>query len=265
VSSDKHGKDKSCIPAYVGLIPAAGVGSRLPLRRLSKELLPFGGRSLARRPVISHLLSCFQRADVSNVIIALRAEKWDIPEYLAGKAWDHFDFTYKITRGTSGVPQTVALGLQAAPGQRIAFGFPDILFEPEDAFSALFQRLDKTNADIVLGLFPTPNPKKMDMVKVDSSGRVIDIEIKPANTGLEMTWILAAWTPIFSKYLCELVQNDSGRIAALSDNSDDYHIGEIIQLAAADGLKINSVSFQHGRSLDIGTPADLDRALSWSR
>ena len=261
---DKQYLGKPRSSEYVALIPAAGIGSRLSHRLLSKELLPFGSANSANSPVISHLLSCMQQAGITNVIIVLRQGKWDIPDYLAGNEWDQINFTYKVTRGTSGVPQTVALGLQDVQIRRVAFGFPDILFEPRDAFVKMIQRLDNNNADVVLGLFPTCSPKKMDMVKVDNGGRVVDIEIKPKHSKLDLTWILAVWNPTFSAYLRNLVYDNPARIAELARNHHDNHLGQVFQLAIADGLLIDSESFDDGRSLDIGTPDDLDLARTWS-
>lgn len=256
--------DKSPESEYVALLPAAGIGSRLPGRDSSKELLPFRDRNKVSRPVISHVLSCIQQAGIDNVIVVLRNGKQDIYDYLASKEWQHINFAFKFTPGTSGVPETVALGLDEFPTRRILFGFPDILFEPRDAYTKLMRRLDSTGADVVLGLFPTNCPGKMDMVDVNDDGHVTSIEIKPDRTTLALTWILAAWRPSFSTYLCELVHDNMARLAKLVTHPGGSHLGHVIQLAMADGMLINSVPFEHGRSLDIGTPDDLDLASTWS-
>lgn len=234
---------------YVALLPAAGIGSRLPDRQISKELLRFGGGQENGHPVISHVLGCMELAGVNDVIVVLRDEKKDIFEYLTSSEWSHIKFAFEFTPGTSGVPETVALGLGGTQARSVIFGFPDILFEPRDAFVRLIERLDNSGADVVLGLFPTGNPSKMDMVATDDSGRVTDIQIKPDATTLDLTWILAAWRPKFSAYVAE--------------NHDGAHLGHVLQSAMADGLRVDSVSFYDGRSLDIGTPDDLERARNW--
>ncbi len=255
--------EKSSDSEYVALLPAAGIGSRLPGRLLSKEMLPFGDTDQGGNPVISHVLSCMQQAGIDNVIVVLRHGKQDIYNYLMGSEWKHIRFTFKITPGTSGVPETVALGLEGVQARRVVFGFPDILFQPADAFVKLILRLDSSTADVVLGLFPTDSPSKMDMVDTDDDGLVVSIEIKPERTALARTWILAVWKPSFSAYLSNLVHNNPARIAELATNPGDSHLGQVFQLAMADGLLIESASFDHGRSLDIGTPNDLGLARSW--
>jgi len=221
----------------------------LPDRELSKELMPFGRPGTGREPVISHLLRCLGQADIDDMIIVLRDDKTDIADYLANPKWGGSNFSITMTPGTSGVPETVALGVRDAGARNVAFGFPDILFEPQDAFVELMYQLDNSEADVVLGLFPTDTPEKMDMVATDKRGRVTGIQIKPDSTTLELTWILATWTPRFSAFL--------------TDNNDGSHLGHAFQLAMAEGLIIHSVAFGSGRSLDIGTPDDLARAREW--
>ena len=246
--------------AYVAIIPAAGVGSRLPGRKLSKELLPVGGAHATEMPVIACLLNSLQSAGVREVTVVIREGKQDMVEYLAGGEWHQIHFDNSITAGTSGVPETVALGLRGITNRRIAFGFPDILFEPGDAFTRMMQELDSTDSDVVLGLFPTGSPGKMDMVEANASGQVTTIEIKPGNTRLDLTWILAVWEPHFSRYLLELAERETSGAGGQRDNA---HLGHAFQRAIADGIKIGSVSFRSGRSLDIGTPDDLQRARYW--
>ena len=251
---------------FIALIPAAGLGSRLPDHGLSKEMLPVlprykcGESEFTAEPVISYLLASLRQAGVTETRIALRKGKWDIPEYLAGKTWDDMNFAYTITRGTLGVPESVALGLRDAPERNVVFRFPDILVEPASAFSHLIERLQKNLPDIVLGLFPTENPAKMNMVKTEADGSVTAIDIKPAKTALDFTWILAAWRPTFTKYFRELMDNVPKRTAVQAMTNNDIRLGHAFQLALEDGLAIEAESFVQGRSLDVGTPEDLKLA-----
>lgn len=265
MSGENHAMANPVASEYVALVPAAGTGSRLPNRKLSKELLPFGSADSGTRPVISHLLNCVGAAGIRNVIVVLRHGKWDIPGYLAGDDWRHLQFSYKITAGTSGVPETAALGIEGFESHNVVFGFPDILFEPEDAIDRLIRSLRDTSADVMLGLFPTDNPGKMDMVEVDDNGAVSRIEIKPVNTQLDLTWILAAWTPRFNSYIQKIVNGFPQRLRKIAADSDGGHLGHVFQLALSDGIKIESESFIEGRTLDIGTPEDLALARSWPR
>ena len=72
---------------YVAIIPAAGAGTRLPNRELSKELMPYAVSDRAEKPVISHLLNCFGQAGVDDTVVVLREDKTDIKNYLLGPEW----------------------------------------------------------------------------------------------------------------------------------------------------------------------------------
>lgn len=256
-------------PGSIALITAAGFATRLPDVQSSKELIPVRLRSWWRsagtesEPVICHFLRALRPAKVIETRIVLRVGKWDIPEHLSHAEWDDLKLQYRITPGTSGVPESVTLGLADRPDAHILFGFPDVLFEPADAFAVLASRLKTGNADVVLGAFPTGNPSKMDMVQFDSDGRVTEIDIKPEKTSLQFTWILAAWRSSFTHYLLDLSRNDPDRIEQQASRHADKHIGHLLQLAMQDGLRVEAVPFEEGRSLDIGTPEDLGRADDW--
>jgi glucose-1-phosphate thymidylyltransferase len=253
---------------FIALIPAAGIASRLPGVTGSKEMLPVPARdssshAATTEPVICHLLRSLRLAGVAETRIVLRAGKWDIPDHLSHHDWYDLNLNFILTRGTSGVPETVATGLRDRPGNNVIFGFPDILFEPMDAMEKLARRLQDSEADVILGVFPTGNPAKMDMVMIDQDDRVLTIEIKPERTSLSYTWITAAWTPTFTDYFLGLQQNAPTRVREQAAADGDLHLGHLLQLALDDGLRVEAEVFTNGRSLDIGTPDDLDAARNW--
>ena len=262
-------RSHSCDAGFIALIPAAGIASRLPQVVGSKEMLPVAAAGVGHppgvetEPVICHLLRSLRQAGATETRIVLRTGKWDIPEYLSQHDWNDLNLKFVFTRGTSGVPETVATGLRDRPGANILFGFPDILFEPVDAMKKLGRRLLDSEADVILGAFPTLNSAKMDMVKIEQDDRVSTIEIKPEHTSLEFTWITAAWTPSFTDYFLDLQQNAPARVQRQAAAHADLHLGHSLQLAIDDGLRVEAQVFTSGRSLDIGTPDDLGKAQNW--
>ena len=251
---------KSKPSSYVGLIPAAGLGTRLPDRNTCKELVPVGLEPGRQEPVIAALLRSLKLAGIHRMNVVVRREKTDLKAYLADTEWRDLQLGIIETGGTSGVPETVVRGLDETQDRNIAFGFPDILFTPESAFSELSAALGQRKTDVVLGLFPTDNPAKMDMVEYDSHNMVKNIEIKPAATRLKYTWVLAVWNATFSHYLIELLRSDGPKPTA--EQSYD-HLGQAFQSAIKDRIRVGSVLFDEGRVLDIGTPDDLALAANW--
>ncbi len=69
----------------------------------------------------------------------------------------------------------------------IAFGFPDIVFESEDAFVRFLSRKTISVATVVLGIFAADVQKKVDMVDMNNDGKIRQIVIKFKKTDLRRT------------------------------------------------------------------------------
>lgn len=256
----------------VGLLPAGGKAKRIAPLPCSKELFPVGFQDLRQdlgiRPkVVSHyLLEKMRLASVSKVYIVLRKGKWDIPAYFGdGKMLD-MHLAYLIMDLPFGVPYTLDKAYPFVQDSTVVFGFPDIIFQPEDAFIKLLAKQAESSAEIVLGLFPAHQPHKMDMVDLQADGRIRGIQIKPVQTNLRYTWIIAVWTPLFTDFMHELIiatqrKNDQKLDGTSAEEHSEFFVGEVIQAAANNGLVIESVVFSDGAYLDIGTPDDLAKAV----
>jgi glucose-1-phosphate thymidylyltransferase len=157
---------------------------------------------------------------------------------------------YIISGSTGGVPQTVDKAYPFIEKHKVAFGFPDILFKPSDAMVSLLEKQQSTGADLVLGLFKATRPEKMDMVDFDSQGKLKNIIIKPKKTDLSFTWIIAVWTPVFSKFLHKYVKR-------YEKTNKELHVGDVFREAIQAGLKTDYVKFD-GLYIDIGTPSDFE-------
>ena len=249
----------------IGLIPAGGNASRISPLPCSKELYPIGFRSdndnELKPKVVSHnLLEKMRLADITKAFIILRKGKWDIPAYFGdGKMLD-MNLAYLMMDLPFGVPYTLDQAYPFIQDDTVALGFPDILFDPDDAYRSLILKKAETNADIVLGLFPAGNPHKTDMVEMNDKGQILGLHIKPEQTQLTYTWQIAIWTPVFSRYMHDYVSN-------IKENTNVNHqkelfVGDVIQAAILDDMRVDSVLFKDGSCLDIGTPEDLLKAVT---
>ena len=246
----------------VGILTMGGQASRVSPLPCSKEIYPVGfrtGEDGGARPkaVAQYLLESWREAGVRQVYTVLRPGKWDIPQYFGDGSAFGMGLPY-------GAPYTLDQAYPFASEATVAFGFPDILFRPSDAFVQLLARQTETKADVVLGVFPAESPQKMDMVELDAHGALRRLEIKPATTDLRYTWILAVWTPTFTRFLHEHLPTRADPARC------EVYVGDVIRSAMQAGMPINSVVFEAGEYIDIGTPDDLVRAIStevarWSR
>ena len=245
----------------VAVIPAAGSAARLSPLPCSKELYPVGlqtDEGGARRPkvVAQYLLEHLRRAGIDKAFISLRKGKTDILEYFGDGSHLGIDLAYLVTRIPYGAPYTLDRAYEFVKHDLVTLGFPDILFDAENAFGALLQHQSQTHADVVLGLFPADRPDKCDMVEVDAAGAVTQIVIKQAGCALAETWGIAIWTPRFTEYMhCYLAAHLA--VAA----TKELYVGDVIRAALADGLRVEGVRVSDSPFIDIGTPDDLARAI----
>ncbi len=251
----------------IGLVPAAGQANRLGRLPCSKEIYPVGfGEAESGQPglpkvVGQYLLEKMRAAGAKKAYVILRSGKWDIPAYFGDGSHLDMQLAYLMMGLPYGVPYTLDQAYPFTDGATIVFGFPDLLFEPEDAFVHLLRKQAASEADIVLGLFPSDRPHKMDMVEQDASGRVTSIAIKPGPTELALTWLIAAWAPAFSRFMHEYVGD---RVAPVGDGravGRELHMSEVVQAAIEEKMRVEAVTFTGSRCVDIGTSEDLIAAV----
>ncbi len=254
----------------IGLIPAAGWGRRLGNLPCSKEVFPLGidpgdDRGLRPKVACQYLLERFQAAHIRRAFMVIRPGKWDIPDFFQDGQDFGMHLAYLMMGHPYGSPFSIDQAWPFIENNRIALGYPDILLHPRDAYSPLLERQERTGADVVLGLFPTDNPRKTDMVETDADGRVTAIEIKPDRATPGTCWVMAVWTPEFSRYLHEhlarLVKAARKMDAMDQLESREFYVGNVLQAWLAEGHPVEAETFPQGRWLDIGTPEDLARAM----
>ncbi|MDH4082741.1 MAG: sugar phosphate nucleotidyltransferase [Nitrospira sp.] len=260
-------------PEVVGLIPAAGQAKRLQPFPCSKELFPVGfakdPQTGMPRPKVAaqYLLEKFKAAGISKTFIVIREGKWDIPNYFQEGQGVGLSLAYLVIPGSAGPPDTLDRAYPFIAQNRIAFGFPDILFGPADAYRQLVEQQERTEADVVLGLHRIEETRAWDMVDSDTDGWVRAIVMKPASTTLTFGWCFAVWTPAFTEFLHqflranETMRNMNVLASTANDPGGDLAVGVVFQAALKAGLRMQAVKFPQDSYLDIGTPENLAKAV----
>lgn len=238
----------------------------------SKEIFPLGYQTLPSsagpRPKVAaqYLLEKMKLGGAQKAFIILRKGKWDIPDYFGCGQSIGLNLAYLMMNSPFGAPYTIDQAFDFVSDATILFGFPDILFTPKDAYNTLLKQLSASGSDIVLGLFPVHNPSKMDMVELDDFDNICGLDIKPLQSHLKYTWIIAVWSPAFTRFLHQYVQDHKKtvKIHAAVGAPEEY-IGEVIQAAIEEGIQVDKVAFDGGDYLDFGTPEDLVKADAFAR
>lgn len=251
-------------PEVIALIPAAGLASRISPLPLSKELYPIGFQSiegnLRPKVVCQYLLENLRQAGISKTYLILRAGKWDIPAYFGDGSALGMNLGYLMMGRPHGVPYTLDQAYPFVKHAIVAMGFPDLLLQPKTVFVRLLDRQARSQADVVMGVFPSNQPHKVGMVDFDETGRVHWIVEKPQTTHLRYMWGIAVWTPIFTQFLHDYLI-DHERDHDPTAPRREIPIGDVIQAAIEKGLRVEAEAFSEGIYLDIGTPEDLMRVV----
>jgi len=224
----------------------------------SKELLPIGFRETPKGPVPKvaghYLLERFRAAGVRRIFMVLHEAKSDVPRYFGSGEIADVALAYLSIPGSRSVPETLDRAYPFVQDSIVALGFPDVIFEPVDAYARLVDRQAATGADLVLGLFPAARPQTTDMVERAPDGRVVRVEVRPETTSLRFNWLIAVWAPTFTDFLHAAVRSAPA-------GEEELQIGAVVQAAVDSGLHVEGVEFPGGSYRDIGTPAELAAAI----
>jgi len=250
----------------VGLIHAAGKGTRLSPLPCSKELFPVGfarnsEQAESHPKVVSqYLLDLYKKAGAQQVYFILRDGKWDIPAYYGDGSQLGHSIAYLMMNRLYGTPFSLDQAYPFVKDKQVLFGFPDILVEPEDAFLQLLQKQTETQADVVLGSFQIAPDQKWDVLETDATGKVVAINQRITDDTHKVGWALATWGPKFTAFMHDLLEREHEQMLR-TGSFKELSVGHVLSAALSNGLQIQSVYFSAGRCQDIGTPENLRQAV----
>jgi glucose-1-phosphate thymidylyltransferase len=248
----------------VGLIPAGGQATRLSPLPCSKELVPIGWQAdemgKMSPKVVSHfLLDKYKKAGIRKTYFILRKGKWDIPQYYGDGAMVDMDLAYLIMNLPHGHPFTLDQAFPFIKNNLVAFGYPDVLFEPEDAFSHLIRKQAETKASVVLGIFPIrPDQRWKDILSFGENRKIQTIALsEPSAADQRVGWSIALWTPEFSLFMHKFLLETVKQNRFTASDGKEYTMNHVLQAALDKGLSMEAVVFDSGFVLVVGTPVDL--------
>ena len=248
----------------VGLLPAAGRGSRLGPIPCSKEIMPLGFQrrikavSPAWEPVtaIEGHLRALQLAGVQRCAVVINEGKADVVRYLGNG--DRFDLSiaYLYQLHPRGMPYALDLAAPWIGDATTLFSMPDTLVTPADTMARLLKHHQACGSDLTLGLFHTTTPHKFGMVERDAAGRrIVNFIDKPAHSELDLMWGLAVWSPRFTAAL-------SNFLTHLPLGSAEVVLSDVFLDALHGGLRVDGLVLHDAQYRDIGTPEDFQAVVA---
>ncbi len=170
----------------LGIIPAAGKGSRIQPLAFSKELLPVGARAQGneRRPraVSDYLVERLVRGGATRICFVISPAKSDILEYYGGAAYGQ-PICYCVQPEPAGLCDAIFRALPVVDASEpVLVGLPDTVWFPADALQAL------PDDRLSFLLFPVERPQLFDAVVSDEAGHVVEIQVKQPAPASHWIW-----------------------------------------------------------------------------
>jgi glucose-1-phosphate thymidylyltransferase len=233
---------------FYGILPAAGLATRMRPFRYPKELLPVHFETteiddfIRPKLLIEYSLEALSLANVNNVYVAVPEWKPEIMRYLEdGSNFGH-NISYLYNSKALGLADALLSGYPWLKFKSTCFAMPDTVFSPPTAFVDIIAELELKNADLVLGVFPTDEASHFAPVEFDENNKVVNIWEKPEFPKYSNAWGIAIWTSTFWEYF----HSYSERL------EPGVSVTEIFNSAAHDGLRVYCVYFKDGWYKDVG-------------
>ena len=169
-----------------GIVPAAGLGTRIQPLAFSKELLPVGSRMDAdqQRPraVSEHLLERMLLGGANRLCFVVSPGKADIMQYFGGQ-FGGAAICYAIQQDPKGLCDALFTALPfISEEDEVLIGLPDTIWFPVDGF----QHLPEKRFSFLL--FQVLRPHLFDAVKSDPNGTVEEVQVKVPYPDSNWVW-----------------------------------------------------------------------------
>jgi glucose-1-phosphate thymidylyltransferase len=224
-----------------GIIPAAGIGSRIQPLAFSKELLPVGsrfdGETERPRAVSEYLIERMIRGGAKKICFVISPGKSDILEYY-GDGIGGAQTCYVVQPRAAGLCDAVFRALRVIDrDEPVIVGLPDTIWFPEDALARLPDHL------LSFLLFPVERPELFDAVVLDEAESVREIRVK--QPGRVTNWVWGAFKlPGHTLAALEELWLERGRV--------DEYVGTLVNAWLARGGR--AIGVKAGKDyVDVGT------------
>jgi glucose-1-phosphate thymidylyltransferase len=169
-----------------GIIPAAGIGSRIQPLAFSKELLPVGsyvdGSTERPRAVSEYLVERMVKAGADKICFVISPGKSDIIDYFGGHSLSATIF-YAVQEQALGLCDAIFRAIPlVSSSEQVCIGLPDTVWFPDSALA------DLPDEVLSLLLFPVEHPERFDAVVTSDYAEVLEVQVKTLKASSKWIW-----------------------------------------------------------------------------
>lgn len=232
-----------------GIVPAAGLGSRIQPLAFSKELLPVGsvdeGGVERPRAVSEYLIERMVLGGATKICFVISPGKSDIVEYY-GSGGAETPIYYAVQPRAEGLCDAIFRTLPlVADDEHVLVGLPDTVWFPVDGLARL------GDDDLSFLCFPVAQPELFDAVVSRDDGSVVEVRVKQKEALSH--WVWGAFK-VRGRVLRELHD------AWLHRNPRDPYVGTLVNAWLAAGGRAKAV--HEGQAyVDTGTVGGYREAI----
>lgn len=183
---------------------------------------------------MEYLIDRMERGGATSIVVVTRPNKVDVVQVAESRG----------ARVVYATPPTVSDSIMAgmeglAKDAGVLVGFPDTIWEPADAFATMIERLESDR--VVLGLFPSLEPERSDVVISRSDDSIEAILVKPTEPPSNWIWGCAAASAATFEGMSSYAEPGhyfdhlcgSGRVSGVRLSGPFVDVGTKTSLAAA--------------------------------
>jgi dTDP-glucose pyrophosphorylase len=232
-----------------GIVPAAGIGSRIQPLAFSKELLPVGsvddGGIERPRAVSEYLVERLVLGGATKICFVISPGKSDIVEYY-GSGTVATPIYYVVQPHADGLCDAIFRAMPLiADDDHVVVGLPDTVWFPADGLAHL------PDEDLSFLCFPVEQPELFDAVVSSEAGSVVSVQVKQKDA--DSHWVWGAFK-VRGRALREMYELWTHR------QPRDPYVGTLVNAWLAEGGHARAV--HHGRAyVDTGTVGGYREAI----
>ena len=231
-----------------GLIPAAGIGSRLkPLTlAIPKELMMVGEKA-----IIEHVIESMKEANITDITVVVGWKKHAILDYLGSGKRLGVNINYVVQDEQNGLAKAVSAGESIINNTEFVVILGDDFFYPKTFLQELITFHEKNNADATIGVSEVEDVSRHGIIKPDGIN-VIDLIEKPTKDKAPSTLgIMGVY--IFKPEIFSAIHETK------PGYNNEYQLTDAIKILVNKGKKVLYQKI-NGEHIDVGTLQDLKKA-----